>query len=316
MNKPAIVFMGSSPYAVPILERLLDNRFSIVAVVTQPDRPKGRGQKVLPTVLSTRARDLNLTVVQPEKIRSRSFCDYLKNLSPDLIITAAYGKILNQQHLNIPHLGIWNVHASLLPKYRGAAPIHWAIIRGEKLTGVTIMKTNIGIDTGNIISQKSTIVRDTDTAGTLEQRLSELGAGLLVETIQKKMNHGIIETVQNSMDASYAPPLTAEDTVLDWSGSAASIDRRIRGLSPHPSAFSMFGSMRIKFLFSRLESTETKKGFPFGTVLGSTRNSGLLVNTGEGIVECLEVQPESKKKTVGSNLINGHYLKVGDVLGS
>jgi methionyl-tRNA formyltransferase len=257
----------------------------------------------------------HLPIVQPEKIRTGDFYDKLQSLNPDLIVTSAYGKILTRRHLSIPNMGVLNVHASLLPKWRGAAPIHWSILNGDIETGVTIMKTDPGMDTGPIVSKRSITVEPRDTMGMLERKLAIIGGELLIETIPGYLSGVHVPVPQDHDAATYAPKVTPQDALIDWNTSAVQIERLIRGFNPAPGAYSFVGGNRIKFHFAEvIDLPETDK--KPGSVLGKIHSKGFLMQTGKGILLCLEVQPASKKSMRGDLLFQGRYIDTGTLFTS
>jgi len=246
-----IIYMGTPDFAVPGLAAIHKAGHPIPLVVTQPDRPKGRGRKTTPTPVKATAIHLELTVEQPATIRSADFIEKLKRLEPDLFVVVALGQILSQELLDIPRMGAINVHGSLLPKYRGAAPIQWALINGEQETGITTMLMDAGLDTGDMLLSARTDITSEDTAQTLHDRLSTLGADLLVETINSLISNTITPVQQNNELASKAPLLKKGDGRIDWQKPAGAIDTFIRGMTPWPGAFSFMGDKRLKIFAAR-----------------------------------------------------------------
>ena len=243
-----IVFMGTPDFAVPCLRELIAHKHEIAAVVTQPDRPKGRGNKLAESAVKIFARESGIAIFQPEKIKTGEFVQILRDLAPEAIIVVAFGQILSQEILDIPPLGCINVHASLLPKYRGAAPINWCIINGDKTTGVTAMYMDKGMDTGDIILKKEIEIGEDENAGELHDRLSELGASALSETMELLIEGKIERTPQNNEEATYAPIMTKELGRIDWSRDAKDIRNLIRGTYPWPGAFSSYNGKMFKIL--------------------------------------------------------------------
>jgi methionyl-tRNA formyltransferase len=299
-----IVFFGTPSFAVPSLDALLQAGHKVAAVVTQPDKRKGRGRILSPPPVKEIAAGRGLKVIQPEKIKDPSFIGGLKDTDPELIVVVAYGKILPPRILTIPRRGCINVHASLLPKYRGAAPIPWAIIRGEKKTGITTMLMDEGLDTGDILLQEEIDVRRDDTAETLSKRLAETGASLLIETL-RKMEEGSLKPVPQTGIPSYAPPLRKEDGRIKWAGTAEDIYNFVRGMYPWPCAYCYLKNERIK-----ITRVEVLKG---PGIAGRVENAGeeLIVGTGKELISIIELQPEGKKLMTAQDFLRGRRLKEG-----
>lgn len=311
-----ILFMGTSEFAVPSLERLVEQKFILVAVVTQPDRPRGRGQRVIPSPVKVKAQEQGILVLQPEKIKLPDVQQTLFQLAPDLIIVVAYGQILPETILKIPPYGCINVHASLLPKYRGAAPINWAIIHGEKETGVTTMLMDKGMDTGPILLQERVSIELEDTAGSLHNKLAKLGADLLIRTLERLESGTLHPQPQDHTLATYAPLLKKEDELLNWTNSAEQIHNKVRGLNPWPGAYTLFRgkilkiwkTIPIKNHFDKIDSSP-------GTVLEIRRGEGPLIKTGEKCIILSELQPENRRIMTGDEFCRGYRIARGDVLG-
>ncbi len=314
-DKTHIVFMGTSEFAVPVLQALIENNYVIQLVVSQPDRPKGRKQKILPTPVKTLASQNSLPVYQPEKLKRINCIEKLASINPDLIVTASYGQILKRQHLEIPEKGILNVHASLLPELRGPTPVQTALIQGKSKTGVTIMLTELGIDSGPVLSQKSVEIMETDTAASLEKRLSYLGAELLINTIPEYISGNIEPVKQNHQKATYSGMLKKSDGWIDWTRSARDISFQIRGMNPCPGAYTSCKQSRLKIHFARPYETNYKSKTP-GTVLCAIKDKGVLVQTGDGVLLCEEIQPACRKRMRGDTLIHGRFSEPGDILGT
>ncbi|MCX7016507.1 MAG: methionyl-tRNA formyltransferase [Candidatus Sumerlaeota bacterium] len=246
-----VIFMGSPQFAIPSLERLLESKHQILAVVTQPDKPAGRGQHLTPTAAKKRALEAGLTVYDPPKLKGTNFHETLAEYKPDALVVVAYGKILRPEALNVPRLGCVNVHASLLPRYRGAAPVQWTLIRGERRTGVTIMKLDEGMDTGPILDVAELEILDDDNAESLSNALSVLGADLLIKVLDRVEKRGAIEgRPQDHGQATYAPMLKKEDGKLDWSKTTEQIMCHLRGVTPRPGAYSLLRSQPFGLLAS------------------------------------------------------------------
>jgi methionyl-tRNA formyltransferase len=308
-----LVFCGTPLFAVPSLERLVAAGFEVQLVVTQPDRPQGRGMELTAPPVKQSAIKLGLPVMQPEKIkRNEEFQAQLTALRPDAIIVVGYGRIIPPWMLNLPPHGNLNVHASLLPKYRGAAPVQWAIAQGETVTGVTTMLLNEGLDTGDILLQKEMAVRPEDTSVTLWPRLAELGADLIVETLRGLEQKEITPIPQDHLQASLAPILKKEDGQIDFSRTATDIHNRLRGFQPWPGAYAQFRGKNLKFISTRLEAALSNLD-PGELRIGDER---LFVGCGaQTVLELLQVQPEGKKIMTAREFINGYHPAAGERLG-
>ncbi len=304
-----IVFMGTPEFAVPTLKKLIASHHEVVAVFTQPDRPKGRGNKVVASPVKEVALNHGIPVYQPQRIRKESVED-LKALKPDLCVTAAFGQILSQELLDIPVHGTFNVHASLLPKHRGSAPIAWAIMQGDKEAGVTTMVTFRGIDNGDMLLKASTPIGETETAGELTVRLSEIGADLLMETL-KRLEDGTLERIpQNEDEMTYDPMLTKEMGVVDWTMDAQHIVWRMHGLNPWPGCSTQAEGGRLKLLKGRaVEGSGTP-----GEILTADPKAGLVIAAGQGAVEVLQLQAPGGKPMLAKDYLRGHPMQVGAVL--
>lgn len=306
-----IIFMGTPDFSVPALQTLIDGPDQVVAVVTQPDRPKGRGKKLCPPPVKTLAESFDIPVLQPTKIRTDEFVDELRSYKPDLIIVVAYGRMLPSSILDLPPLGCINIHGSLLPRHRGAAPIQWAILAGDKEAGVTIMQMDAGMDTGAILLQASIPVTDEETAGGLFTKLSALGGKALIKALDLLRQDKLPSIAQDHNSATESPPLKKEDGCIDWSKSATEIHCLIRGMDPWPTAYSFLDGKRFRF-FSPSVSNAKCAQVP-GTILLADRN-GLLLSTGGGSLLVREIQPEGKKRMsveaylCGQKLTNGQQF--------
>lgn len=310
MNNFKIVFMGTPDFAVPCLKTLNEN-YEVIAVITQPDRPKGRGQKLTPSPIKEYALEHNLTVLQPEKIKTSETEEQLKKLAPDLIVVVAFGQILSKAILDIPQLGCINVHASLLPKYRGAAPIHWSIINGETKTGITTMYMDVGLDTGDMILKEEVSISAKMNTGELHDTLMNIGAKTLLQTIKQIAEGSVVRNKQNDAEASYAPLLTKELERINWLLPAQEIYNLVRGLNPWPVAFSIFKGKKLKIWQTKVIDNVTIG--EIGTVLSLTE-TGFTVQTGKGILEILELQPESKRKMTAKDFVCGNQISINDKL--
>jgi len=312
MSPLRVIFMGTAELACASLAALAGSAaFQVLAVVTQPDRPKGRDLKLQPTPVKVLALRLGLPILQPERARAETFIQELAGLRPDLITVAAYGQILPAAILDLPRFGCVNVHTSLLPKYRGAAPIQWAILDGEPQTGVTIMKMDAGLDTGPILAQQATVITSEDDAQTLHNRLAELGSGLLLKTIPDYVAGKTLPQPQPVEGISYARKITRQDGLLDWHLPARALGNRVRGLTPWPGAFTHLpGEFRPPLLkVWRAEITAAPAGGP-GTILEAGAG-GILVSCGEGALRLLEVQREGGRRLAARDFLAGHPLGAG-----
>jgi methionyl-tRNA formyltransferase len=306
-----IVFMGTPAFAVPSLTALHHSRHTVIHVVTQPDRPSGRGRKIGSPPVKTAARAFGYPVVQPAKIKTDAFVETLTNWQPDMLVVAAYGHILPKTVLEIPSAGCVNVHGSILPKYRGAAPIQWAIINGEKETGITTMLMDVGMDTGDILLTAKESIRPEDTAATLHDRLAVLGADLLIDTLNRLADGRLKATPQDHSQATVAPMLKKEDGRIDWTQATDAICNRIRGVTPWPGAFTFIGDRRLK-IYSAVPASSAAAAAP-GTVVAGFADE-LRVAAGSGTLSVLEVQGESGKRMTIKKFLHGHPIAPGTVL--
>ncbi|MFF2484122.1 methionyl-tRNA formyltransferase [Paenibacillus sp. NPDC058071] len=311
-----IVFMGTPEFAVPSLHTLLDNGYEVVAVVTQPDRPKGRKRVLTPPPVKEAALALGLPVLQPERMRSEEAAEAIAALKPDLIVTAAYGQILPKAVLDTPPLGCINVHGSLLPQYRGGAPIQRSIINGEKVTGVTIMYMAAGLDTGDMISKVEVPIEDDDTSGTLFEKLSLAGAELLARTLPAIAAGDAARTPQQHELATYAPNLTRDDERIDWSRTARQIYDQVRGLSPMAGAFTTLSGevFKVWTCAKPADGASAAGKHDSGTVLEAS-DKGIRVQTGSGELLLLIVQPSGKRAMDVSEWLKGAKLPAGTQFG-
>lgn len=306
-----IIFMGTPEFAVASLQALIDSEHDVIAVVAQPDKPKGRGRNLAPPPTKILAEQHNIAVLQPEKIRTEEFLSQLQDFSPDLICVTAYGKILPKSILDLPRHGCINVHASLLPKYRGAAPINWSIVKGETETGVTTMLMDEGMDTGDMLLKKAIRIEDEDDAGSLSEKLSQLGGSLLLETISQLQEGKLTPVKQDESEATYAPMLKKSDGEIDWGKPAQEIWNLIRGMNPWPGTFTKLENKSLKIYKSKLADGQ---GSP-GEVLDSDPGT-LRVSTGEGTLEILELQVEGSKRMDTKSFLAGRKIEKGSVLGN
>lgn len=309
-----IVFMGTPDFAVGSLQALAESgKHEIIAVVTQPDRPKGRGRQMLMTPVKEYALSQGYEVYQPQKVKTPEFVELLRNLNPELIVVAAFGQLLSKEILEMPEYGCINVHASLLPKYRGAAPIHYAILNGEKESGVTIMQMDIGMDTGDMLEKVTVPITENMTMGELHDELKVKGAQLLLETIDKIAAHTVCAEKQDQEEATYASLLQRSMEKIDWSKNAVQIHNLIRGFNPAPGAFTRLPDGKtLKIWQSRL--TDKNTDAEPGTVVEVTKHT-FFVACGDKVLEITEVQPESKKRMTAQVFCNGRGVQTGDILG-
>jgi methionyl-tRNA formyltransferase len=313
MSKLRIVFMGTPDFAVACLDMLVAEKYDVVAVVTQPDRPKGRGQKLGQSPVKEAALAYGLPVLQPNKVREAEFQAQMSLLKPDLIVVVAFGQLLPKVMLDLPPLGCINVHASLLPYYRGAAPIHWALINGEEVTGVTTMYMDVGMDTGDMILKAEVPIAENATTGMIHDELKESGAQLLGETIQLIATQQAPRTVQPHAQATHASMLTREMEAIDWKKPASAIHNLVRGFNPWPGSYCSYQEKTLKTWQTRVHSRESLGNVP-GEIIEITMD-GFLVQTGEGTLEILEVQPASKRRMSAKDFVCGYGIVLGDILG-
>lgn len=308
-----IVFMGTPDFAVGSLQALCESgKHEILAVVTQPDRPKGRGNKLLQTPVKEYALAQGLTVYQPQKVKTPEFVELLHELQPELIVVAAFGQFLSKEILELPKYGCINVHASLLPKYRGAAPIQYAIIKGEKESGVTIMQMDIGMDTGAMLDKVVVPIAENTTMGELHDALREQGAALLLQVIDKIATGTAVAEPQDNEQATYATLLDRSMEHIDWSKTAQEVHNLIRGFNPAPSTFTKLPNGKsLKIWGSKM--TDKSSAAAAGTVIETGKHS-FFVACGDGVLEITEVQPESKKRMPAQVFLNGRGVQEGDLL--
>lgn len=332
-----ILYMGTPEFAVPALKALANSRDTVVGVVTRPDRPRGRGKKMRPTAVKKAAQKLSIPVFQPENINDEESLERLRELDPDVAVVAAFGQILKAKTLDVPRHGSINIHASLLPRYRGAAPINWAIVRGEEFSGVTIMAMDEGLDTGPMLLKKKTAIAPLETAGELHDRLSHMGAELIVDVMRLIHLDSLTPIPQDDDKSTYAPMLKKSDGLIDWSQSARAIADRVRGFHPWPGTFSFLrdpteasdddadnsvDGERIKFHLARplaeisSDLADAANEVAPGTVLRADRSAGtLLITTGKGILECLRLQAAGRQAMDVDDFLNGHTIDVGHRFG-
>ena len=306
--------MGTPDFAVPSLKALIDNGYDVVGVFCQPDRPKGRGHKLAACPVKETAVAAGIPVFQPERIKREEGVAALRALAPDLCVTAAFGQLLSQEILDIPLLGTVNVHSSLLPKHRGSAPINWAIIKGDSVTGVTTMFTDIGMDTGDMLLRRETPIGDTENAGGLSDRLAVMGAELLVETLRALEAGTLVRTPQNPEEATYEPKMDKALGMIDWTKSAKEIDWLVRGTTPWPGAYTALGEGNMKVFEVRVCGNKTDAA-P-GTVLAADAKAGLVVACGDAQLELTQIQMPGAKRMAARDYLRGHGIETGICLGS
>jgi len=310
-NKPNLIFMGTPDFAVPSLKALSENGYNVLMVVTQPDRPKGRGRKVIPPPVKEAAQRIGYDVIQPVSVKNKDFFDTITGLKPDIFIVVAYGHILPKNILAIPETGAINLHASLLPKYRGPAPIQWAIINGEKETGVTTMLMDDGLDTGDILLSSKEIITAVDTSATLHDRLAVLGADLLIKTLKSFENNDINPIAQDHASATYAPLLKKGDGRIVWEKTAEHIASFIRGVTPWPGAFTFQDNKRLKIFSAKPILVEVNEAS--GTVIRGFPDE-LRIATGKGALSVIEIQGASGKRLLIKDFLRGNQMPPGTVL--
>ena len=307
-----VVFMGTPDFAVGALEALVEAGHEVVAVVTQPDKPKGRGKEMQQTPVKVCALKHNIEVFQPVKIKHKEAVEVLKGYGAELFVVAAFGQILSKEILDMPKYGCVNIHASLLPKYRGAAPIQWAILDGEKETGVTIMQMNEGLDTGDMLTKVIVPIEDTDTGESLFDKLAEAGAKLLIETIPQIESGEVTPQPQDDSLSTYAKMIKKEMGLIDWKKEAVVLERLVRGMNSWPSAYTHFNGKTLKVWESEVEMGN--HDVAPGTVVEVTKNS-IKVQTGQDLLVLKQIQLEGKKRMDVAAFLLGYKVETGDVLG-
>lgn len=311
MAKPRILFMGTPAFALPALRLLHEQSYPIAGVVTQPDRPKGRGLKEVAPPIKILAQELGLPVFQPDKVKDPSFMELLTKLNPEMIVVVAFGQILPKNIIDFPPLNCLNIHPSLLPRYRGAAPMNWAIINGEKKTGVTIMLMDKGMDSGDILLQEETLLGTAETYGELHDRLSQAGARLLLKTIGQITNKTAGRKQQDESGVTFAPRLTKETGKINWNNQSSDIVNLIRGLSPTPTAHTSLDGLSLKIFMA--EAQAGKVDHQPGTI-GNVSAKGLPVAASDGYVILKDVQLAGKKRMFIADFLRGHHIDAGAVL--
>ncbi|MCK9615465.1 MAG: methionyl-tRNA formyltransferase [Candidatus Omnitrophica bacterium] len=304
-----IIYFGSSKFSLIILENLCLSGFIPKLVVSQPDRPKGRGLKPQPTEISLFAKKTNIPIITPQSLKTSEIKEALSGKSPDLFIIVDYGKILPSSLLSIPRIAALGVHPSLLPLYRGPAPINWALLKGDKETGVTIFKVAEGLDTGDIILQKKIAISDNDNAYTLHEKLSPEGAKLLIESLNMLKKGNWTPTAQNEAFSSFAPKLQKEDGRIKWQDNAADIRNKIRAMSGWPSAYTFYKGKIIKIIEADIILVTTEAG---PSTIETVKKDGIYVSTGNGILKIKRLKPEGKGEMDAYSFVLGHGVKAGD----
>jgi methionyl-tRNA formyltransferase len=312
-ENPSIIYMGTPEFSVPPLKALLKEGYNVDAVVTQPDRRKGRGKKISFSPLKEVALENNLKVIQSEKIDDKLFIDKLKALRPDIFIVTAFGQILNTELLSIPGHGAVNIHASLLPKYRGAAPIQWAILNNDRVTGITIMKMVRGLDSGPVLLKEEVPIEENETAGKLFERLSRLSGDVIIKFLRNYAGKTLEGHPQDDGAASYTPKITKEMAVISWEANALKVSSHIRAMDPQPGASTTMDNKNIKLFSPRVSDTLSSSNTPGKVII--EEGSRLLVATGEGIVEMGEIQLPGKKRMAIKDYLRGNTVNPGTILG-
>ncbi len=305
-----IVFMGTPEFAVPCLKRLISDGHNVKGVFTQPDKPKGRGHKMQFTPVKEYAVAADIPVFQPHKMRDGEALKILKELTPELIIVVAYGKILPQEILEFPKYGCINVHASVLPRYRGAAPIQWCVLNGEKISGITAMQMNTGLDTGDMLLTKTVEIGENETSGELHDKLSVLGADVMSETIERLNKNSLKPVKQNDSESNYAPMLTKELCPINWNDSAQNVHNKVRGLSPWPVATAKWNDKNLKI--HKTSIVEGINANPGEVILSDKK---LVVSCGDSAgVEIITLQLEGKKAMCAADFLRGNPIAEGTIL--
>ena len=319
-----IVFMGTPDFSVPALKALVEAGHQVIAVVTQPDKPKGRGKEVQMTPVKIQAMEYGIPVYQPAKVREASFVEVLQGMEADVYVVIAFGQLLPKAVLELPKYGCINIHASLLPKYRGAAPIQWCVIDGERETGITTMMMDVGLDTGDMLEKTVIPIEEKETGGSLHDKLSLAGGALILSTLKKLEEGTLVRTPQTDEGTCYAKMLTKSLGDIDWNQSAVSIERLIRGLNPWPSAYTLWNGKTIKIwaadvttgreaaAFLSESGVPSETGITPGTVVCSDKHS-LVVCTGDGLLSVRELQMEGKKRMDTPAFLRGYPIPEGDV---
>lgn len=308
-----IVFMGTPDFAVESLSKIYENGHNVLAVVSQPDKPAGRNMKLIKTPVKEYAESKNITVYQSEKIRKDTeLIETLKKLKPDVIVVVAFGQILSQEILDIPKYGAINVHGSLLPKYRGAAPIQWAVINGDKVTGITTMYMDAGMDTGDMIEKVEVKIEDDDTYGTLYNKMKIAGGKIIIETLEK-IADGFTPRTKQPEEFTLAPMIEKSMGNIDWNMPAEKIKDLIRGLNPMPGAYTTIDNQKMKIWSARVTKIQKDENVLPGTVINASSKEGLLIMAGDEALEILEIQMPNSKKMLAKDYFNGHTINKGSI---
>lgn len=312
------VYMGTPEIAATILETLLSSDIEIIGVVTQPDKPKGRGKEMASPPVKEVALKHQIPVYQPRRVKEPEFVEQLKALAPDIILVAAFGQILSKDILDLPPYGCINVHASLLPKYRGSAPIQWVILNGEKKTGVTIMKMDVGCDTGDMMLKREIDIAKDETGGSLHDKLAEIGGEALLEAIEMIKKGTATYTKQDDSQSTHIKMLSKDMGRIDFSKDAASIERMIRGLNPWPSAYTYYKGKTLKLwcaeVYHSPETIEAINEAEFGSIVKVTKEA-IFVKTGDALLKINELQLEGKKRMLTGEFLRGYPVKTGEIFG-
>lgn len=306
-----VVFMGTPDFAVPSLEMLIE-KHEVVAVVTQPDKPKGRGKKMVYPIIKEKALEHNIKVLQPNKVREEEFIEVLKELNADIIVVVAYGQILPESILNMPKYGCINVHGSLLPKYRGAAPIQWSVINGEKKTGVTTMYMAKGLDSGDMLLKGEMDILEDDTFGSLRDRMSLVGAKVLEETLEKIQSGSVERIEQNHNEATYAPMIEKETGHINWEKGSDEIINLIKGMDPQPGAFCIYKDEVLK-VWKAVKAEDKYESAKIGEIVDINKK-GFIVKTNDGALLITEIQAKGGKRMTTDAYMRGHEIEKGSVL--
>ena len=312
-----ILFMGTPKFALVSLERLLEAKHEICGVITQEDKVNKRGKKTEYSLVKKFAIDFNLPLFQPHNFKNESFKDNLTLLDPEVIVVIAYGKILPEYVLNYPRFGSINVHGSILPKYRGAAPIQWSVINGDSKTGVTTMYMTKELDAGDVILTSEIKINPKDTYGILYDKLAVIGAELILKTLQNIESGKVIRTIQNKSKASFAPMITQDIAHINWNSSAKEIINLTRGLNPKPGAWSLYKNQRIKIFscqLNKIPEFENKTNIPAGQIVGVSKTSFEVINSSKEILSISEIQFPGKNKTSVKDFLNGNKIEIGEIL--
>jgi methionyl-tRNA formyltransferase len=315
-----IIFIGTAEFGVPALEKIINDKENIVKVITQPDRPRGRGKKILPSPIKKVALERGIETFQPKNINEDNFIKTIKEFSPDIFLVVAYGQILSKQILDIPKMGCINIHASLLPKYRGPAPINWVIINGEKETGITFMYMNERVDAGDIIYQQKINILADETYGELSKRLSDLSAGVINKVLKDIKNGKVKKIHQDKQLVSYTKKMNKQDGEIIWNDKGEKIYNKIKGTIPYPGAYTYYHGRKLKITQARLLSNY-KNEFELGLISPGNvikiEKDSILISTGnKGIIKLLRMLPAGAKELSATQFVNGYKIKVGNILGN